>query len=73
MAPVMQAMAGKSVNERMRALQDLQRSGMLDPGSKGPRVKKGTGKRLTAKERVKLKKQREKELRRKKRSDKGKN
>ena len=48
-------------------LRKLQDSGMLDPGSKGPRFKKGTGKRLTTEERKKMKKQREKELRRKKR------
>ncbi len=73
MAPLMQSMAGKGMGDRMRAVQELQRSGMLDPGSRGPRVKKSTGKRLTAKERAKMKKQREKELRRKKRSEKGKN
>ena len=73
MSPLMKAMAGKGMNERMRALQELQQAGMLDPGSKGPRVKQGTGKRLTAKERAKLKKQRDKDLRRKKRMDKGKN
>jgi signal recognition particle subunit SRP54 len=73
MAPLMKAMAGKGMGDRMRALQELQQSGMLDPGSKGPRVKQSTGKRLTAKERAKLKKQREKDLRRKKRMEKGSN
>jgi signal recognition particle subunit SRP54 len=72
MAPLMKAMAGKGMGDRMRALQELQQAGLLDPGSKGPRMKKGTGKRLSAKERAKLKKQREKDLRRKKRSEKGK-
>jgi len=72
MSPLMKAMAGKGVGDRMRALQELQQSGMLDPGSKGPRIKKGTGKRLTSKERAKMKKQREKDMRRKKRLDKGK-
>jgi signal recognition particle subunit SRP54 len=67
MAPIMQAMAGKGMGDRMKAIRELQSSGMLDPGSRGPKVKKGTGKRLTTKERAKLKKQRERELRRKKR------
>ncbi len=67
MAPLMQSMAGKGMAERMSALQKLQQSGMLDPGGRGPRTKKGTGKRLTAKERAALKKQRQRELRRKKR------
>ena len=56
----------------MAAIRELQRSGLMDPGGRGPKVKKGdTGKRLTSKERAKLKKQREKELRRKKRKEKG--
>jgi signal recognition particle subunit SRP54 len=72
MSPLMKAMAGKGVGERMSALRDLQNSGLLDPGSKGPKLKKGTGKRLTSKEKAQLKKQREKELRRKKRAEKDK-
>jgi len=72
MAPIMKAMAGKGVGERMQAIRELQSSGMLDPGSRGPKIKKGTGKRLSPKERAKLKKQRERELRRKKRMRKGK-
>jgi signal recognition particle subunit SRP54 len=72
MAPIMQSMAGKGMGDRMTALRQLQESGMLDPGGKGPRVKKGTGKRLSPKERAKMKKQREKELRRKKRMERGK-
>jgi signal recognition particle subunit SRP54 len=67
MAPIMQAMAGKGMGDRMTALRQLQQSGMLDPGSKGPKTKKSTGKRLTTKERARLKKQRERELRRRKR------
>jgi signal recognition particle subunit SRP54 len=72
MAPMMKAMAGKGMGERMQAIRELQSSGMLDPGSRGPKMKKGTGKRLSTKERAKLKKQRERELRRKKRLQKGK-
>jgi signal recognition particle subunit SRP54 len=68
MAPMMKAMAGKGMGDRLQAIRELQNSGMLDPGSRGPKLKKGTGKRLTPKERARLKKQREKELRRKKRT-----
>jgi signal recognition particle subunit SRP54 len=71
MAPLMKAMAGKGLNQRLSALRELQSAGMFDPGSKGLKVKKGTGKRLTPKERAKLKKERERELRRRKRTEKG--
>ncbi|MBC8869933.1 MAG: signal recognition particle protein [Planctomycetes bacterium] len=71
MAPIMKAMAGKGMGDRLSALRDLKNSGMLDPGSRGPKVKKGTGKRLTPKQRAKIKKQRERELRRKKRKQRG--
>ena len=70
MAPMMKMMAGKGAGGRMQALQDLQKSGMLNPGAKMPKMKGDTGKRLTAKERAELKKKREKELRKKKRDQK---
>ena len=57
-APLMKAMAGKGMGERMSAIRELQNSGLLDPGPR-PQNKKGTGKRLTSKERAQLKKQRE--------------
>jgi signal recognition particle subunit SRP54 len=62
-------MAGKGMAERMRALNDLQRSGALDPGNMGrlPKMKGTTGKRLSPKEKADQRKQREKELRRRKR------
>jgi signal recognition particle subunit SRP54 len=72
MSPLMKAMAGKGIGDRMAAIRELQNSGLLDPGSRGPRIKKGTGKRLTSKEKAQMRKQREKELRRKKRAEKGK-
>ena len=68
MAPIMKDMAGKGMAGRMQAIRELQQSGMLDPGNtQMPKTKKGTGKRLTAKERAKQKKQRDKEMRRRKR------
>jgi signal recognition particle subunit SRP54 len=68
-APMMKAMAGRGMAGRMQAIQELQKSGMLDPSSGGnlPRFKKGTGKRLSSEERARLRKQREKEMRRRKR------
>jgi signal recognition particle subunit SRP54 len=70
MAPMMKMMAGKSMMGRMQALNEIQRSGMLNPGGQMPKMKGDTGKRLTSKERAELKKRREKELRRKKREQK---
>jgi signal recognition particle subunit SRP54 len=72
MAPIMKSMAGKGMADRMRTIRELQESGALDPGNaRIPRTKKGTGKRLTPKERAKMKKQRDKELRRKRRTGRG--
>ena len=62
MAGMMKKMAGLGIRDRMRAVQDLQRN-VHNPLQK---TKQGTGKRLTPDERRKLKKQREKELRRRK-------
>ncbi len=69
MKPLMQGMAGKGAGDRMKMMQQLQASGaMNDPTMKGLKVKKGTGKRLSAAERAKQKKQREKMKRQQKRS-----
>jgi signal recognition particle subunit SRP54 len=66
MAPIMKAMAGKGMGQRMQAIQELQRSGMFDPSGRMPKVKGDTGKRLTSKEKAELRKKREKELKKKK-------
>jgi signal recognition particle subunit SRP54 len=63
MADVMKRMAGMGMRERMREVQQLQKQGILDPGGMLGKQKKGTGKRLTSDERAKLRKQREKEAR----------
>ena len=47
--------------------QELPQGGMLNPGGKLAKQKVGTGKRLTSAEKAKLKKERERELRRKRR------
>ena len=67
MAAMMTGMAGLGMRERMREVQKLQ-AGLTNPGARLGRPKGDTGKRLTADERRKLKKQREKDARRKKRS-----
>jgi signal recognition particle subunit SRP54 len=66
MAPIMKAMAGKGMGQRMQAIQDLQKSGMFNPGGGMPKIKGDTGKRLTSKERAEMKKKRDKELKKKK-------
>jgi len=66
MAPIMKAMAGKGMGQRMQAIQELQKSGMFNPGGGMPKIKGDTGKRLTSKEKADLRKKREKELKKKK-------
>lgn len=67
MSSVMKMMTGKGAGDRMRMVRDLQQGGMLDPGARLLKQKQGTGKRLTNEEKAKLRKQRDKDLRRKKR------
>ena len=69
MAQIMTSMAGKGVRERMKMVRELQ-SGMMNNPNGLARQKVGTGKRLSNAERAKLKKQREKELRKRKREQK---
>jgi signal recognition particle subunit SRP54 len=67
MAAMMKGMAGLGMRERMQQVQRLQ-SQMTNPSARLAKPKGDTGKRLTPDERRKQKKQREKELRRRKRS-----
>lgn len=69
---VMKKMSGMGMRERMRMTQDLAKGGMFGPGGTLARQKGSTGKRLTPQERAKLRKQREKEMRRKKRDERNK-
>ena len=62
MAGMMKKISGMGMRDRMRAVQEIQRN----PQASLAKQKQGTGKRLTPDERRKLKKQREKELRRRK-------
>jgi signal recognition particle subunit SRP54 len=70
MADVMKRMSGMGMRERMREMQQLQKQGLFDPGGMLAKKKVGTGKRLTSEERNKLRKQREKEARKRTREQK---
>jgi signal recognition particle subunit SRP54 len=68
MKPLLTSMAGGNRREAMAMLNDFKNNAMADPtGRLMSKPKKGTGKRMSAKEREKFKKQRDRELRRKKR------
>ena len=70
MAAMMKGMAGMGMRERMQQVQRMQAQ-MANPNARLARPKGDTGKRLTADERRKLKKQREKDERRRKREARG--
>jgi signal recognition particle subunit SRP54 len=67
-ADIMRRMAGMGIRERMRTMKQMTESGMLSPGGKISKQKKGTGKRLSPKQRANLKKLRERDARRRKRA-----
>ena len=67
MADIMKKLAGMSMWDRMKAMQQMGSSGMLDPGARLAKQKQGTGKRLTSQEKARLRKLREREIRRRKR------
>jgi hypothetical protein len=66
MSAMMKGMAGLGMRDRLREVQRLQAQ-MSNPAARLGRPKGDTGKRLTADERRKQKKQREKDARRKRR------
>lgn len=70
MGPMMQAVAGKGGSDRMAMMQQLQQSMMNDPTFSGIKTKGSTGKRLSPKEREKMQREREKQLRQLKRKKK---
>ncbi|MHB1033967.1 MAG: signal recognition particle protein [Pirellulales bacterium] len=70
MADMMKKMAGMGMRERMRTVQQLGQSGMLNPGARLAKQKQGTGKRLTSQEKARLRKDKEKEARRRRRQGK---
>jgi signal recognition particle subunit SRP54 len=67
MASMMKQMAGKGMKERMQLAQKMQQQAMANPGGKLGKEKQSTGKRLSPKEKAKLKKLRDKEMRKRKR------
>ncbi|MCA9171641.1 MAG: signal recognition particle protein, partial [Planctomycetales bacterium] len=67
MSTMMKSLAGKGAGDRMRMVRELQQGGMMDAGARLMKQKQGTGKRLTSEEKAKLRKKRDKELRRRKR------
>ncbi len=66
-ADMMKKMAGMGIRDRARMMQEMAQGGMLNPGGRLAKQKGSTGKRLTNAERNKLRKERERELRRKRR------
>jgi signal recognition particle subunit SRP54 len=67
MAPMMQQMASGGGRERMQMMQQMQSSMLNDPTMGGLKTKKTTGKRLSAKERQKMQRERERQMRKLKR------
>jgi signal recognition particle subunit SRP54 len=65
----MKKMSGMGMRDRMRTMQEMTQSGMMNPGGKLAKQKGSTGKRLTPQERAKLRKEKEREMRRKKRDE----
>ncbi|QDU29779.1 Signal recognition particle protein [Anatilimnocola aggregata] len=72
MGPMAKGMAGGNMGTAMKAIEQMQRGGMFNPGAQLAKVKGDTGRRMTAKEKEDMRKKREKELRKKKREQKGK-
>ena len=70
MAAMMKEMSSLGIRDRFKKMQELQQGGLFNPGSTMAKPKAGTGKRLTPDERSKLRKQREKDARKKKRDSK---
>jgi signal recognition particle subunit SRP54 len=69
MKQTMTGMAGMGIKDRLKMAQQMQAQAMQNPGGMLGKTKKGTGKRLSTKEKQQMKKEREREMRRKKRGD----
>ncbi len=67
MADMMKKMSSMGKREQMKALQELSSGKLFSQGGRLAKQKKGTGKRLTNAEKARLRKQREKDLRRRRR------
>jgi len=64
---IMKEMSGKGFLDRMKSMQNLSQQGLFNPGAQLMKQKGTTGKRLTTEEKNRMRKQREKELRKRKR------
>jgi len=72
MKPMMKAMSGKGMGGRMQQMRELQDSGMFDPGGgAAPKMKQGTGRKLSPKEKARRQKDKAKQKRRNRRMDDG--
>ena len=72
MASLMKDMAGKGMLEKMKMARQMQSQLSANPNAQLARKKGDTGKRLTAQERTRIKKERDREARRRKRMGKNK-
>jgi signal recognition particle subunit SRP54 len=70
MAQMMTQMAGKGMRERMKMMREVQ-AGLTNPNAQLGKKKQQTGKRLSTAEKAKLKKERDREIRRRKRDQRG--
>ncbi|MGL4514084.1 MAG: signal recognition particle protein [Lacipirellulaceae bacterium] len=70
-APMMTAMAGKGVGDRMKMMREVQASMMQNPGGALGKKKQATGKRLSTQDRARAQKEREKLLKKLKKQRKG--
>ena len=57
MKPMLTGMAGGNMSEKMAMVEEM-KSQLMDPTSRGPKTKKSTGKKATAKDRANMKKAR---------------
>jgi signal recognition particle subunit SRP54 len=69
MADAMKRMATMGLRERMKTMQEMSQGALMNPSGKFAKQKVGTGKRLTSQEKAKLKKLKEREIRRKRREE----
>lgn len=67
MKPIMSQMVNQSLSGRLAQVRELQNSGLFNPGKALPSMKKGTGQRLSSKEKAQARKERERLLRKRKR------
>ncbi len=70
MAPMMQMAAGTGMKDRMQMMEQMKQSMLNDPSMGGIKTKKSTGKRLSPKERERMQRDRDRQLRQMKRKNK---